>query len=50
MSQIIIQNKDKTYNDVFNTNTFNTQQPEQLNWIEINDRQRKIKKESENEL
>ena len=44
MSQIIIQNKDKTYDDVFNTNTFKTQ-PEPLNWIELNDRQKKKKDE-----
>lgn len=44
MSQIIIQNKDKTYDDVYNTNTFETQ-PEPLNWLEINDRREK-KKES----
>jgi hypothetical protein len=47
MSQIIIQNKPKDYDDIFNTNTYKTQQPEQLNWIEINDRQKKVKKESE---
>ena len=47
MSQIIIQNKPKDYDDVFNTNTYKTQQPEPLNFLEMNDRQRKKKKESE---
>ena len=43
MSQIIIQNKDKSYDEVFNTNTYKTQQPKPLNWLEINDRQKKQK-------
>jgi len=47
MTQIIIQNKPKYYDDVFNTNTYKTQQPEPLNFLEMNDRQRKKKKESE---
>ena len=47
MSQIIIQNKPKDYDDVFNTNTYKTQQPEPLNWIELNDRQKKKKDEAE---
>ena len=47
MSQIIIQNKDKIYDEVFNTNTFERTRPEPLNWLEINDRQRNKKKESE---
>ena len=45
MSQIIIQNKPKDYDDVFNTNTYKTTQPEPLNFLEINDRREK-KKES----
>ena len=46
MSQIIIQNKPNDYGEVFNTNTFERTQPEPLNWLEKNDRQKK-KKESE---
>ena len=38
---IIIQNKPKDYDDVFNTNTYKTTQPEPLNFLEINDRQKK---------
>ena len=43
MSQIIIQNKDKNYGEVFNTNTFERTRQEPLNWLEINDRQKKKK-------
>ena len=45
MYQIIIQNKPKDYDDVFNTNIYKTTQPEPLNFLEINDRREK-KKES----
>ena len=43
MYQIIIQNKPKDYDDVFNINTYKTQLPEPLNFLEINDRQKKKK-------
>ena len=43
---IIIQNKPKDYDDVFNTNTFERSRPRVFNWLEINDRQKK-KKDSE---
>ena len=43
---IVIQNKSKDYDEVLNTNTYKTQQPEPLNFLEINDRQKK-KKDSE---
>jgi hypothetical protein len=45
MTEIIIQNKDNTYNDVSNTNTFERTRPGTLNWLEMNDRQVKKKKE-----
>ena len=45
MTEIIIQNKDNTYDDVSNTNIFERTRPETLNWLEINDRQVKKKKE-----
>ena len=38
---IVIQNKSKDYDEVLNTNTYKTQQPEPLNFLEINDRQKK---------
>ena len=43
---IVIQNKPKDYDEVLNTNTFERDRTGTLNWIEINDRQKK-KKDSE---
>ena len=43
---IIIQNKPKDYDEVLNTNTFEKVSSGRLNWLEINDRQKK-KKDSE---
>ena len=43
---IIIQNKPKDYDEVLNTNTFERSRHGRLNWLEINDRQKK-KKDSE---
>ena len=44
---IVIQNKSKDYDEVLNTNTFERGRPGGFNWLEINDRQRKKKKDSE---
>ena len=44
---IVIQNKSKVYDEVLNTNTFERVRPGGFNWLEINDRQRKKKKDSE---
>jgi hypothetical protein len=44
---IVIQNKPKDYGDVFNTNTFERVRPGIFNWLEINDRKEKKKKEGE---
>ena len=45
MTEIIIPNKDNTYDDVSNTKTFWRTRPETLNWLEMNDIQVKKKKE-----
>jgi|TARA_B110000881_G_C18128829_1_gene295837 hypothetical protein len=46
---IIIQNKPKDYGDVFNTNTFERGCTGRFNWLEINDRKEKKKKEGVDE-
>ena len=45
MTDIIIQNKVNTYDDVCNTNIFGRIRPGTLNWLEMNDRLVKKKKE-----
>jgi len=46
---IDIQNKPKDYDEVLNTNTFERDLPGIFNWLEINDRQEKKKKEGVDE-
>ena len=45
MTEIIIPNKDNTYDDISNTNAFEMTRPDTLNWLEMNARQVKKKKE-----
>jgi len=46
---ILIQNKPKDYDEVLNTNTFERIRPGIFNWLEINDRKEKKKKEGDDE-
>lgn len=49
MTEVVIENDDDEYYEIFSSSIFDGKLKRPLNWLESNDRQKKIKKESEDE-
>ena len=49
MEEVVIETDDEEYYEIFSSSIFDGKLKRPLNWLESNDRQKKIKKESEDE-
>ena len=49
MEEVVIETNDEEYYEIFSSSIFDGKLKRPLNWLESNDRQKKIKKESEDE-
>ena len=49
MTEVVIETDDEEYYEIFSSSIFDGKLKRPLNWLESNDRQKKIKKESEDE-
>jgi hypothetical protein len=49
MEEVVIETDDEEYYEIISSSIFDGKLKRPLNWLESNDRQKKIKKESEDE-
>ena len=49
MTEVVLKTEDDEYYEIFSSSLFEGKLKRPLNWLESNDRQKKIKKESEDE-